>query len=80
MGAGLRHNCGEMITLTQRNAIYQAKFGFPFIICARLTSQQGVLDAFATRLDNSREVEISEAMRQIHEIARLRLADTVGEK
>lgn len=78
-GLGLdRLSDDEYEIFSQRNKIYQAKFGFPFIICARLTTKYGVLDAFASRLDNSREVEISEAMRQIHEIARLRLADTVG--
>ena len=62
-----------------RNERYRAKFGFPFIICARLTTKQGVLDAFEKRLANSREREIAEALNQIHEIARLRLADAVGQ-
>jgi 2-oxo-4-hydroxy-4-carboxy-5-ureidoimidazoline decarboxylase len=60
-----------------RNERYREKFGFPFIICARLTSKQGVLDAFERRLGNSHETEISEALTQIHEIARLRLADAI---
>jgi 2-oxo-4-hydroxy-4-carboxy-5-ureidoimidazoline decarboxylase len=61
------------------NQAYQERFGFPFIICARLTTQAGVLDAFAERLPHSREVEIRTALVQIHEIARLRLEDLVGE-
>lgn len=60
-----------------RNERYRGKFGFPFIICARLTTKQGVLDAFDGRLENSREEEISEALAQIHEIARLRLEDLI---
>jgi 2-oxo-4-hydroxy-4-carboxy-5-ureidoimidazoline decarboxylase len=59
------------------NNRYRAKFGFPFIICARLTSKQRVLEAFERRLGNSRDVEIAEALNQIHEIARLRLDDLV---
>ncbi len=59
------------------NGAYREKFDFPFIICARLTTKQGVLDAFAERLENSREVEIGQALGQIHEIARLRLEDLV---
>ncbi|MBC8128675.1 MAG: 2-oxo-4-hydroxy-4-carboxy-5-ureidoimidazoline decarboxylase [Gloeobacteraceae cyanobacterium ES-bin-144] len=62
-----------------KNALYQEKFGFPFIICARMTTKRGVLIAFETRLGNSRENEISEALIQIHEIARLRLEDALQE-
>lgn len=61
------------------NQAYQDCFGFPFIICARLTTQSGVVDAFTQRLKNSREAEIQEALVQIHEIARLRLEDLVEE-
>jgi 2-oxo-4-hydroxy-4-carboxy-5-ureidoimidazoline decarboxylase len=59
-----------------RNECYREKFGFPFIVCARRTTKQGVLDAFEKRLKNSCEEEICEALSQIHEIARLRLGDT----
>lgn len=68
----------EYAVFSQQNALYRQKFGFPFIICARLTTKQGVLDAFAKRLVHSRETELCEALREIHEIARLRLADTIG--
>lgn len=59
------------------NQQYRNQFGFPFIICARLTTKPGVLEAFAKRLANSREQEISEALTQIHQIAQFRLGDTV---
>jgi 2-oxo-4-hydroxy-4-carboxy-5-ureidoimidazoline decarboxylase len=75
-GLGLdRLSDAEYEIFSSRNDSYREKFGFPFIICARLTTKQGVLDAFEARLGNSREAEISEALRQIHEIARLRLGD-----
>ncbi len=75
-GLGLdRLSDGEYESFSAKNEAYREKFGFPFIICARLTSKQGVLDAFAERLGNSEEEEVSEALRQIHEIARLRLED-----
>jgi 2-oxo-4-hydroxy-4-carboxy-5-ureidoimidazoline decarboxylase len=75
-GLGLDRLSGEEYEIfLARNESYREKFGFPFIICARLTTKQGVLNAFEARLNNSREEEISEALRQIHEIARLRLAD-----
>lgn len=69
----------EYSIFSEQNRHYRKTFGFPFIICARLTTKQGVLDAFEKRLKNSRREELAEAMRQIHEIARLRLADTVSE-
>ena len=60
------------------NDRYRGKFGFPFIICARLTTKQGILMAFKERFENSQEAEIAEALKQIHEIARLRLEDLMG--
>lgn len=65
-------------SFSENNERFLEKFGFPFIICARLTTKQGVLDAFEKRLGNSNEEEVSEALRQIHEIARLRLEDAIG--
>ena len=78
-GLGLdRLSDDEYESFSEKNGRYREKFGFPFIICARLTTKQGVLDAFVKRLENTREEEISEALAQIHEIARLRLEDAVG--
>jgi 2-oxo-4-hydroxy-4-carboxy-5-ureidoimidazoline decarboxylase len=59
------------------NDSYREKFGFPFIICARLTTKQGVLEAFEKRLEHAPEIEVAEALKQIHEIARLRLGDLI---
>ncbi|HEU0099480.1 MAG TPA: 2-oxo-4-hydroxy-4-carboxy-5-ureidoimidazoline decarboxylase [Allosphingosinicella sp.] len=57
------------------NAAYREKFGFPFIICVRLTDKAGILAAMETRLTNDRDAEIAEALAQIGEIVRLRLGD-----
>ncbi len=78
-GLGLdRLSDEEYERFSDRNARYRERFGFPFIICARRTAKQGVLDAFESRLLNSPETEISEALFQIHEIACLRLKDLLG--
>ena len=78
-GLGLDRLTDEEYEMFQkRNECYREKFGFPFIICARLTTKQGVLDAFEDRLKNSTDEEISQALTQIHEIARLRLEDLLG--
>jgi OHCU decarboxylase len=57
------------------NAAYREKFGFPFIICVRLTDKAGILAAMQARLGNSRDAEIATAIAQIGEIVRLRLED-----
>ena len=55
------------------NAAWRDKFGFPFIICVRLTDKAGILAAMESRLGNDRDTEIAEAIQQIGEIVRLRL-------
>lgn len=55
------------------NRAYRDKFGFPFIICVRLTDKAGILAAMEQRLGNDRETEIAAALDQIGEIVRLRL-------
>ena len=57
------------------NAAYRERFGFPFIICVRLTDKAGTLAAMERRLANDRETEIATALDQIGEIVRLRLKD-----
>ena len=58
------------------NAAYREKFGFPFIICVRLTDKSGILAAMERRLANDRDTEIAAALDQIGEIVRLRLEST----
>lgn len=57
------------------NAAYAARFGFPFIICVRLTDKAGILAAMEQRLGNDRATEIAAALDQIGAIVRLRLED-----
>ena len=57
------------------NSAYREKFGFPFIICVRLTDKAGILAAMQNRLANDRDTEIATAIEQIGEIVRLRLED-----
>lgn len=74
--AGLdRLTPGEVALFQQNNAAYQEKFGFPFVICARLNKKEAILNGFKLRLNNSREQEIRAALREIFKIAELRLQD-----
>ena len=58
------------------NAAYREKFGFPFIICVRLTDKAGILAAMERRLANDRDTEIAAALDEIGKIVRLRLEST----
>ncbi|KPH60272.1 2-oxo-4-hydroxy-4-carboxy-5-ureidoimidazoline decarboxylase [Novosphingobium sp. ST904] len=74
--AGLdRLTPGEYERFHALNAAYRARFGFPFIICVRLTDKAGILAAMERRLGNERDAEVATALEQIGEIVRLRLED-----
>jgi 2-oxo-4-hydroxy-4-carboxy-5-ureidoimidazoline decarboxylase len=74
--AGLGNLTPEEVALFQQNnAAYKAKFGFPFVICARLNKKEAILNGFKVRLQNSREQEIQAALTEIFKIAELRLRD-----
>ena len=60
------------------NARYRERFGFPFVICARLNKKDAILQAFPIRLQNSREQEIETALGEIFKIAELRLKDLIA--
>ena len=66
----------ELARFERLNAAHRQRFGFPFIICVRLTDKAGILAAMERRLANDRDTEIATALEQIGEIARLRLKDT----
>ena len=79
-GAGLDQLTPQEVELFQtNNAAYKAKFGFPFVICARLNKKEAILNGFKVRLNNSREQEIQAALTEIFKIAELRLRDLMRE-
>jgi 2-oxo-4-hydroxy-4-carboxy-5-ureidoimidazoline decarboxylase len=59
------------------NAAYQARFGFPFVICAREHDKDSVLTALERRSKSDRASEIRTALTEIAKIARLRLEDAL---
>jgi 2-oxo-4-hydroxy-4-carboxy-5-ureidoimidazoline decarboxylase len=78
--AGLDHLTPEEAAIFQsRNEAYREKFGFPFVICARMNRKEAMLVGFETRLKNTREEEIRTALEEIAKIAWLRLQDIVAE-
>ena len=67
----------QIAKMNQLNAEYRNKFGFPFIICARLNDADSIVSAMRARLENNPEAEFQTALAEISKIARLRLADLV---
>jgi len=61
------------------NDAYFGKFGFPFIICVRLTDKAGILAAMESRLHNSEASELATALDEVGKIVGLRLKDAVSE-
>ncbi|SFC03026.1 2-oxo-4-hydroxy-4-carboxy-5-ureidoimidazoline decarboxylase [Cupriavidus sp. OV038] len=78
-GAGLDQCTAEEFERLQAlNAAYNQKFGFPFILAVRGYDRHGIIDAFASRLENPPEVELQSCINQIHRIAQFRLNDLVS--
>ena len=65
----------ELADFTRHNDTYKAKFGFPFIICARLNAKASILKAMEQRVGNAPDAEFATALGEIEKIARLRLED-----
>jgi 2-oxo-4-hydroxy-4-carboxy-5-ureidoimidazoline decarboxylase len=78
-GAGLDQlTDAELAAFTRNNDAYRAKFGFPFIICARLNAKAAILAAMADRLPNTPAAELAAALAEIEKIAWLRLQDALA--
>ncbi|HTJ25855.1 MAG TPA: 2-oxo-4-hydroxy-4-carboxy-5-ureidoimidazoline decarboxylase [Candidatus Limnocylindria bacterium] len=67
----------EIIRFDAANDAYRARFGFPFVICAREHDKLSILAALEHRATNDRAAEIDTALGEIAKIARLRLRDAV---
>jgi OHCU decarboxylase len=76
--AGLMDLSPQEVALFDRyNREYKARFGFPFVICARLNKKDAILNAFPARLRNTADAERMAALNEIYKIAQLRLADLI---
>ena len=65
----------EHANFTDLNNAYTTKFGFPFIIAVRDNTKTTIMAAFKRRISNDRDVEFSEACKQVERIAELRLIE-----
>ena len=71
----------EFARIQQLNADYNARFGFPFILCVGQGSNMdraGIIARFARRLENTPADERAQALHQINRIVSFRLAAKFG--
>ena len=57
------------------NVKYKNNFGFPFILAVKGKNKLEILDNFKRRILSDKEVEFNEAIKQVKEIANLRLGE-----
>ncbi|XP_040476847.1 putative 2-oxo-4-hydroxy-4-carboxy-5-ureidoimidazoline decarboxylase [Ursus maritimus] len=78
-GAGLTSlDADERLRLAEFNAQYRARFGFPFVLAARLSDRAAVQRELAARLDCPPAQELRTALGEVKKIGHLRLADLLG--
>jgi len=67
----------EYDQLLRLNTAHKQKFAFPFIFAVKGSDKHTILAALERRLRSAPEEEFGEALRQIHQIARFRLAEVL---
>ncbi|XP_006832002.1 PREDICTED: putative 2-oxo-4-hydroxy-4-carboxy-5-ureidoimidazoline decarboxylase [Chrysochloris asiatica] len=68
----------ERRRLAELNAQYRARFGFPFVLAARLRDSAAVMSELARRLHCPPAQELRTALGEVKTIGRLRLRDLLG--
>ncbi|XP_030625798.1 2-oxo-4-hydroxy-4-carboxy-5-ureidoimidazoline decarboxylase [Chanos chanos] len=67
----------EISRMRHLNSEYKKRFGFPFVICARMNDKEAILRQLSERLTNERETELERAIDEVKKICRLRLYNLV---
>ncbi|XP_063636000.1 2-oxo-4-hydroxy-4-carboxy-5-ureidoimidazoline decarboxylase-like [Cydia splendana] len=79
--AGLDRLSAEQVSLIgYRNEKYKAKFGFPFIICARENKVDSIIEGLQQRYNNTRAQEIQTGINEVKKICKLRILDIVKQE
>lgn len=64
---------GEAERMARLNEEYKKRFGFPFVICARMNDKANILLQLSERCQNERAVERARGIEEVKKICRLRL-------
>ena len=67
----------EKEKMRQLNERYKAKFGFPFVICARLNKKEAILEGLEQRYEHNLEQELNIGIDQVLRICELRVSDLI---
>ncbi|XP_026093891.1 2-oxo-4-hydroxy-4-carboxy-5-ureidoimidazoline decarboxylase [Carassius auratus] len=67
----------ESLHMSSLNTEYKERFGFPFVICARLNSKADIVRQLSERLNNDRATERERAIEEVTKICSLRLRNIV---
>ena len=67
----------EKAKMVELNQKYKDKFGFPFVICARLNKKDAILQGLEQRYFNDLEQELKIGIENVMKICELRVRDLV---
>lgn len=67
----------ELHLIDSYNKNYRQKFGFPFVICARLNNKETIINGLKTRIGNEAQKELETGIAEVKKIMLLRLKDLV---
>ncbi|NP_001091261.1 2-oxo-4-hydroxy-4-carboxy-5-ureidoimidazoline decarboxylase [Xenopus laevis] len=65
----------EKETLGFLNLQYKAKFGFPFVICAKMSDKNKIMQELGSRLQNEQSEELQKGIAEVKKICHLRICD-----
>ncbi|XP_034024986.1 2-oxo-4-hydroxy-4-carboxy-5-ureidoimidazoline decarboxylase [Thalassophryne amazonica] len=66
-------NSTEASRMARLNQEYKKRFGFPFVICARMNDKANILRQLSERLGNEHTLERARGIEEVKKICRLRL-------
>ena len=67
----------EQNHIDKLNCLYKEKFGFPFVICARLNQKESIILGLEKRFKNTQEFEMKNCIEEVMKICDLRTRDII---
>ncbi|XP_075706137.1 putative 2-oxo-4-hydroxy-4-carboxy-5-ureidoimidazoline decarboxylase [Rhinoderma darwinii] len=65
----------EREILTLLNTQYKKKFGFPFVICAKMSVKEKIIEELNARLQNDPSIELLKGIDEVKKICHMRMED-----
>lgn len=63
----------ETLRMARLNEEYKKRFGFPFVICARMNDKTKIICQLSERFQNERAIEMARSIEEVKKICHLRL-------